>query len=116
MRLFVCVILSVGGAGCVGAGRATDSLELPGLPSVGQSAVIFAPGIVSTGDVFSSTFTPDGRSVVFTKFAPPRMICIRWGGMVGGWWAPVGLPFSGTFRALAPWGVEVAKRSGERKH
>jgi Tol biopolymer transport system component len=45
----------------------------PALPADGQPAVVFAPGIVSTGDVFASTFTPDGRMVVFTKFTPPRM-------------------------------------------
>ena len=102
MRLFLCAILSVGGAGCAGGGRHAQSLELPGLPAAGQSAVIFAPGIVSTGDVFSSTFTPDGRSVVFTKFAPPRMILMSSTWVDGSWSAPVVLPFSGTFRDLDP--------------
>jgi hypothetical protein len=34
--------------------------------------VLFAPGIVSTNEVFSSKFTPDGKTVVFTKFSPRK--------------------------------------------
>jgi hypothetical protein len=64
--------------------------------------VIFAPGIVSTGDVFASTFTPDGRTVVFTKFAPPRMMLMSSAWVDGSWSTPSVLPFSGTFRDLDP--------------
>ena len=72
------------------------------MPGAGQPAVIFAPGVVSTGDVFASTFTPDGRSVVFTKFAPPRMMLMSSTWADGRWSPPVLLPFSGTFRDLDP--------------
>lgn len=102
MGLIVAVLLSLGGAlGCA-VRRSAPSLEVVGLPVAGQPAVIFAPGIVSTGDVFSSTFTPDGRTVVFTKFSPPRMTLMSSTWVDGAWTAPLVLPFSGTFRDLDP--------------
>ena len=68
-----------------------------------DSAVMFAPGVVSTGDVFASTFTPDGKTVVFTKFSPPRPMTLLTSSLVGGTWtAPTPLPFSGTYRDLDP--------------
>ena len=64
---------------------------------------MFAPGVVSTGDVFASTFTPDGRTVVFTKFAPPRPPTLMTSVLVDGRWsAPTVLPFSGVYRDLDP--------------
>jgi Tol biopolymer transport system component len=63
---------------------------------------MFAPGIVSTGDVFASTFTPDGRTVVFTKFSPPRMALMTSTLHDGVWSTPVVLPFSGRYRDLDP--------------
>lgn len=102
MRLIGFVMLSIGVVGCAGLGRPPASEELAGLPAAGQPAVIFAPGIVSTGDVFSSTFTPDGRTVVFTKFSPPKMTLMSSTWVDGAWSAPMVLPFSGTFRDLDP--------------
>lgn len=68
-----------------------------------DSAVVFAPGVVSTGDVFASTFTPDGRTVVFTKFAPPRPPTLMTAVLLDGrWTAPTVLPFSGVYRDLDP--------------
>jgi Tol biopolymer transport system component len=73
------------------------------LPAHGESAVMFAPGIVSTGDVFASTFTRDGRTVVFTKFSPPRPMMLMTSSFVDGRWTePTVLPFSGTYRDLDP--------------
>lgn len=72
------------------------------LPSAGEPAVVFAPGVVSTGDVFSSTFTPDGRTVVFTRFTPPKMTLMTSTFRDGSWSAPTALPFSGTHRDLDP--------------
>jgi Tol biopolymer transport system component len=68
-----------------------------------DTAIVFAPGIVSTGDVFASTFTPDGRTVVFTKVAPPRPFTLMTSTQVDGRWTlPTVLPFSGTYRDLDP--------------
>ena len=68
-----------------------------------DSAVVFAPGVVSTGDVFASTFIPDGRTVVFTKFAPPRPMALMMSVLVDGRWStPTVLPFSGVYRDLDP--------------
>src|SRR5690348_8401494 len=102
MRFLVSGLLFVGVVGCAGLGRHASPAELPGLPAEGQPAVIFAPGIVSTGDVFASTFTPDRRTVVFTKFSPPRMMLMSSTWVDGAWSAPVVLPFSGTYRDLDP--------------
>ena len=88
-------------ASCAGRMHETDGPTA--LPSDGAVAVVFAPGIVSTGDVFASTFTPDGRTVVFTKFAPPRPMSLMTSSFVHGQWStPTVLPFSGTYRDLDP--------------
>ncbi|HKW10003.1 MAG TPA: hypothetical protein VJO33_06460 [Gemmatimonadaceae bacterium] len=64
--------------------------------------MIFAPGVVSTGDVFASTFTPDGRTVVFTQFSPPRMTLMTSRIVAGQWTVAQALPFSGAYRDLDP--------------
>ena len=72
-------------------------------PPADGTPVVFAPGVVSTGDVFASTFTPDGRTVVFTKVAAGRPMTLmqsRW--RDGRWSTPETLPFSGTYRDLDP--------------
>ena len=92
-------LLSVGGLACssLGAGRRASA----GLAT--DTAMVFAPGVVSTGDVFASTFTPDGRIVVFTKFAPPKPATLMMSTLADGrWTTPVVLPFSGTYRDLDP--------------
>ena len=88
----------VGVVGCrhlgVSPGTADSRSDLPAM---------FAPGVVSTGDVFASTFTPDGKTVVFTKFAPPKPMTLMTSSLVDGrWTSPVPLPFSGTYRDLDP--------------
>ena len=101
MRKSAALALSLVMLACRGTPRG-DIVDIPDLPAAGRPAVLFAPGIVSTGDVFASTFTPDGRTVVFTKFAPPRMTLMS-STLVGGQWsAPMPLPFSGTYRDLDP--------------
>jgi hypothetical protein len=96
------VLASVGAvAACAGAMRPTP--DFPGMPGDRAEAVVFAPGVVSTGDVFASTFTPDGRMVVFTKFAPPRPATLMSSTFKDGRWTePEVLPFSGTYRDLDP--------------
>src|SRR5213592_2137174 len=89
-------------AACAAHNVASRAAEMPGFPGDGAVAVLFAPGIVSTGDVFASTFTPDGRTVVFTKFSPPRMTLLTSSLANGQWTTPVTLPFSGTYRDLDP--------------
>jgi hypothetical protein len=89
----------VAASGCAAWFKAPEDVG----PPVGAPAQIFAVGIVSTGDVFASTFTPDGRTVVFTKFAPPRPMTLMSSSFVdGGWTPPATLPFSGTYRDLDP--------------
>ena len=72
-------------------------------PPADGTPVLFAPGVISTGDVFASTFTPDGRTVVFTKAAAGRPLTLmqsHW--RDGRWTPPETLPFSGTWRDLDP--------------
>jgi Tol biopolymer transport system component len=93
--------LALGAAGCASAGG--RAAAVPDLPADGTPAVMFAPGIVSTGDVFASTFTPDGRTVVFTKVSPPKPMTLMVSTFDGArWTTPATLPFSGTYRDLDP--------------
>jgi hypothetical protein len=86
-------------AGCAPLFRAPEDVG----PAEGEPAQIFALGIVSTGDVFASTFTPDGRTVAFTKFSPPRPMTLMTSTFRDGHWTtPETLPFSGTYRDLDP--------------
>jgi hypothetical protein len=86
-------------AGCSSLFRAPEDVG----PAEGQPAQIFALGVVSTGDVFASTFTPDGRTVAFTKFSPPRPMTLMTSSFRDGHWTtPETLPFSGTYRDLDP--------------
>jgi hypothetical protein len=88
---------------CARRGAVSDAgPPIPEMPAAGEPARRFAPGVVSTGDVFASTFTPDGRTVVFTKFSPPRMTLMMSSFVDGRWSAPTVLPFSGTYRDLDP--------------
>jgi Tol biopolymer transport system component len=72
-------------------------------PPADGSPVMFAPGVVSTGDVFASTFTPDGKTVVITKAAAGRPLTLMTSRLDGDrWTTPEVLPFSGTYRDLDP--------------
>jgi Tol biopolymer transport system component len=96
--LFRVVILGALVSAC---GHSAVSSATPAVRA--DSAVMFAPGIVSTGDVFASTFTPDGKTVVFTKFSPPKPMTLMASSLVDGrWTSPTTLPFSGTYRDLDP--------------
>jgi hypothetical protein len=88
---------------CAGCATLRRQPSPPDLPRDGEPARIFAAGVVSTNDVFASTFTPDGRTVVFTKFSPPKPMTLLTSRLESGrWTAPVPLPFSGTWRDLDP--------------
>jgi hypothetical protein len=98
MRVAFMLCVSMG-AGCATWFRAPDDVG----PASGEPAQIFALGVVSTGDVFASTFTPDGRTVAFTKFSPPRPMTLMTSSFRDGHWTPPEtLPFSGTYRDLDP--------------
>jgi hypothetical protein len=98
MRIAFMLSLSMA-ASCATWFRAQEDLG----PAVGEPAQIFAVGIVSTGDVFASTFTPDGRTVAFTKFSPPHPMTLMTSSFRDGHWTtPETLPFSGTYRDLDP--------------
>ena len=68
--------------------------------------MLFAPGIISTGDYESHpTFTPDGREIYFFKMAPNFS---RWSIFVsrykdGNWSQPEVAPFSGQFQDADPY-------------
>jgi len=69
-------------------------------------AMLFAPGIISTGDYEShATFTPDGREMYFLKMAPTFS---RWSIFVsrykdGSWSPPEIAPFSGQYQDADPY-------------
>jgi hypothetical protein len=46
--------------------------EPPPVYTTSDTTALFAHGVISTGDVFGATFTPDGRTVFFTKATPDR--------------------------------------------
>lgn len=64
----------------------------------------FAPGVISNGDAFSSTFTPDGGTVYFTRASNDRsqmqIMRSRWTGR--GWSAPVRARFSTGTQQMDP--------------
>ena len=78
--------------------------EPPPVFTVGDTVQRFAPGIVSTGNVFASSFAPDGRTVFFTQATADRsrmqIMVSRWSG--GRWQAPVRAPFSTGERQMDP--------------
>ena len=106
------LLLSVATLVLVASGACSRTMRAPAAiagyagdidPPADGTPVLFAPGVVSTGDVFASTFTPDGRTVVFTKVAAGRPMTLmqsHW--RDGRWTAPELLPFSGTYRDLDP--------------
>lgn len=67
----------------------------------GTTAVIFAPGVVSTEEFMEATgtFTPDGKEFYFTRGKsfqdkPAILVCRR---EAGGWTSPEVAPFSGRY-------------------
>ena len=69
-----------------------------------DTATMFAPGVISTGDVFASSFTPDGRTVYFTKATNDRssmqIMVSHWTN--GAWSEPRRAPFSTGQRQMDP--------------
>lgn len=80
---------------------------LPPLAS-GDDAVLVAPGIVSTGDVFSSALSADGRTLWFTRGDLARtrlqvMVTRRVGDGAAARWTPaVPAPFATVARTMDP--------------
>ncbi|HTJ11659.1 MAG TPA: hypothetical protein VL547_06530 [Dinghuibacter sp.] len=81
--------------------------------SAQDSARLFAPGVISTGDfTFNASFTPDGRTVFFSKAT------INWGYIAlyssterrGVWSKPIPLPFTGIYRDCDPFVSADGKR------
>lgn len=76
------------------------------LPAAAPEPVVFAPGIISTGEFESSpSFTPDGHTVYFVRSEPRRG---RWTiylsqFQAGRWTTPAIAPFSGQFRDSDPY-------------
>jgi Tol biopolymer transport system component len=76
------------------------------LPEPSPDPVLFAPGVISTGEFESSpSFTPDGQTVYFVRSEPRRG---RWtifqSHFEAGRWTPPGVaPFSGQFRDSDPY-------------
>ncbi len=72
--------------------------------AVGDTVQLFAPGIVSTGDVFASSFTPDGRTVFFTQATADRsrmqIMVSRW--QAGRWQKAEPAEFSTGQRQMDP--------------
>lgn len=61
-----------------------------------DGARLFAPGVISDGQVFSSAFEPDGRTVYFVSSGRGRAsLSLRWSRFVAGrWTAPEPPPFA----------------------
>jgi Tol biopolymer transport system component len=107
MRLMP-MVLSLTAAAALSAcipGRSNPAdAEPPPVYTRGDTVAMFAPGVISTGDVFASSFTPDGRTVYFTKAASDRstmqIMQSRWSN--GAWSAPTRAPFSTGTRQMDP--------------
>lgn len=86
------------------AGLSCASHTREQLPPAPSQPDVFAPGIISTGDVFSLALTPDARRAVFTRSsADRRQMALYYSDFDGESWSPAKLvPFSGRFRDLDP--------------
>jgi hypothetical protein len=83
-------------SGCIPGRPDPSEAEPPPVYTRSDTVALFAPGVISTGDVFGSSFTPDGRTVYFTKATGNgRVMHImqsRWSN--GSWSTPTRAPFS----------------------
>ncbi|MES2522675.1 MAG: hypothetical protein V4617_08275 [Gemmatimonadota bacterium] len=106
------VALAVSAGACAGAlpgvlpviGREPRETLPPPVFSTSDTTAMFAPGVISTGDVFASTFTPDGRTVYFTSATSDRtrmhIMQSTWNGSA--WGAPTRASFSTGDREMDP--------------
>lgn len=76
--------------------RTVASAEVTPVYTRSDTVSLFAPGVISTGDVFASSFTPDGMMVYITKTSSDRasmqIMVSRWSN--GAWTRPTRAPFS----------------------
>ncbi len=98
------VLLALLPAACARPSSRSVDREPPPVFTIGDTVQRFAPGIVSTGNVFASSFTPDGRTVYFTQATADRsrmqIMVSRWRG--SRWQPPVRAPFSTGERQMDP--------------
>ena len=96
--------LTISLAACITSRTNATSAEPPPVFTTSDTVALFAPGVISTGDVFASSFTPDGRTVYFTKATSDRssmhIMQSRWSN--GAWTSPVRAPFSTGARQMDP--------------
>lgn len=95
------------------AAAATAALAEP--PAV-EAPTLFAPGSVSgPGNDWTPTFTPDGKTLYFTRSGPAWGFILESHAQGGGWSAPVIAPFSGEYpdssATLAPDGSYIVFES-----
>ena len=88
------------------AGRlpATDAADPYGGPPTGAAPVRFAPEALPAGSAFSAAFTPDGRTLFFTRSERARGIVELWTAGRDGrrWTDPRPAPFARGWRAADP--------------
>lgn len=76
------------------------------------SASMFAPNTISNGEVFGTTFSPDGKTVYFCRSSKDRKTIVLMQSTLkkGIWSAPVAMPFSGSYRDIDPFVSHDGKR------
>lgn len=106
-RIFVCLLGTVALSSCATAAArdVATGWRPPGPEHArGDTAELFAPGVVSTGDVFASALTHDGRTVFFTRATQDRsrLTLMRARLVDGRWTPPEAVPLGDVTRAMDP--------------
>ena len=110
LGLIECVVLALGCRN--GAESTIREAGFLGMPPVSATAVLFAPGIISTGaHELDFTMTPDGLEVFFTRAGPDwtsTILTLRRDG--NGWSGPAIASFTGGHEAIYPFVAPDGKR------
>ena len=99
-KTLACGAIITGGT-CFAAIGQTSQTAAPQANIIPADAmpVVFAPGVISTGDEFAPSFTPDGNTVYFTHGTPE----IYFSKLVNGkWTGPKVAAFSGRWKDMDP--------------